>query len=82
MKVEKKICTDHSSNLTGQERVVKVVSDSSYLVSSDEFELKFPEPSRAKLKSFRAESTVEPSWGTSIFELKPKCHFLYPAFLA
>ena len=35
-------------------------------IISDEFELKFPELSRAE----KVLSLVEPSWGISIFELK------------
>jgi hypothetical protein len=34
----------------------------SYMINSDEFELKFPQLSLAELKRFR----VEPSWGISI----------------
>ena len=39
----------------------------SVLLSSDEFELKFPELSRAELGRLRAELSL----GISIFELKP-----------
>ena len=40
--------------------------------TSDVFELKFPKLSRAELKRFQAK----PSWGISIFELKPSWIFL------
>ena len=42
----------------------------------DEFELEFSGSSQAKLWRFRAEpSQAEPSWGTSIFELKPSWQY-------
>ena len=41
--------------------------------SSDGFELKFPKLSWAELKKFQAE----PSWGSSICELKPSWHNIY-----
>ena len=42
-----------------------------WVLSSDEFELEFSSSSRAELWRFWAE----PSWGTSIFELKPSWQY-------
>ena len=45
-------------------------------VSSDEFELEFSKLSQAELKGFR----VEPSWGISVFELKPSWQIFDPSY--
>ena len=49
----------------------KLILKNAYISNSDEFELEFSGSSRAELWRFRAE----PSWGTSIFELKPSWNF-------